>query len=862
MNAFEIVKEKTDIKEVISNLTGKEMQSSDSNILCPLQEHDDTAPSFKVYPETNSFYCFGCKVGGSVIDFVMHYERISTLEAARFLASQYNIKLNGDLEKQTERQRQQEKRLKNYVRKCHKHLKEEHREALRQRGISDELIDKYKIGFDSNWKSKGENRIVIPFYRHDRLIYKVGWDYKGKYERKYDFPSKKELGKKPLVHHYNSNDKIYLTEGIFDYLSLIEAEFSVICCLGTHIKKEYIPRLKRMDNKLKIVFDGDKEGKEAAENLAKELWPEVKAEIITLPEDEDINDLWVEGNGKLDLSQYPAETILSKQLRKLEKTEDKITLFKKEIIPLVKELKGTERDKTEREIQAAFGGKNKMTLSAIREDIEDTTSNNEEKSKSKSQQNLATKIFNHVVDKIELFTDERKIQYAKIEIDGHNEIWPIDSSDFKLWLQEEGTKLNQGNIPYKDAISQCKDRLKGVATFHREEIKLNNRVAEKDGNFWYDMSDQDWQAVKINKEGWQIIDDPPILFRRSEHQKPQIEPEKSGEGNPWKLFDYINIKKEDELKLMVYVISCLVPNIPHAAILPHGSQGSGKSFATECIRTIIDPSRTPKLLKLKEEKDIVQLLDNHYCCYFENVSYLSDWLQDVLSAAVTGSSMEFRKLFTDGESYIRTYKRCIGINGINIAVTQADLLDRSMEFELEMISSNERIEEDKLKKNFREALPRILGGVLDTLSEAMKIYPEVNLKKLPRMADFARWGYAIGEALGGRGDEFIKDYREDEKGRVLEALESNPIGLAVMKLMEKQDKWKGAPGELLQELNELAMMNKSIDNESDKWPGSSSWVTRRLTEVKPLLFKHGINVDTGGHSGKSRIIKITALTAN
>ena len=49
---------------------------------------------------------------------------------------------------------------------------------------------------------------------------------------------------------------------------------------------------------------------------------------------------------------------------------------------------------------------------------------------------------------------------------------------------------------------------------------------------------------------------------------------------------------------------------------------------------------------------------------------------------------------------------------------------------------------------FEADKPSILGGIFDVLVKAMNIYPTVSLQSFPRMADFAQWGYAIGEALG------------------------------------------------------------------------------------------------------------------
>ena len=61
--------------------------------LCPF--HTEKTPSFQIYKDTQSFYCFGCGAGGSAIDFVMRMFNLSNLEAARKLGADFNLNLSG-----------------------------------------------------------------------------------------------------------------------------------------------------------------------------------------------------------------------------------------------------------------------------------------------------------------------------------------------------------------------------------------------------------------------------------------------------------------------------------------------------------------------------------------------------------------------------------------------------------------------------------------------------------------------------------------------------------------------------------------------------------------------------------------------
>ena len=91
-----------------------------------------------------------------------------------------------------------------------------------------------------------------------------------------------------------------------------------------------------------------------------------------------------------------------------------------------------------------------------------------------------------------------------------------------------------------------------------EKLILHNRIALRDGYIWYDLGDGN--AVKIGRKLWEIVTAPP-LFRRYGHQQVQVTP-KAG-GNPWRLFDFLNIAKTHRLETLVLLISYLIPDIAH-----------------------------------------------------------------------------------------------------------------------------------------------------------------------------------------------------------------------------------------------------------------------------------------------------------
>ena len=116
-----------------------------------------------------------------------------------------------------------------------------------------------------------------------------------------------------------------------------------------------------------------------------------------------------------------------------------------------------------------------------------------------------------------LFHDTANDVFASVEVEGHLEVWNINSSDFNIWLNGLFFKGTDKPIK-KDSLSQALAILSAKARFdNKEAITLSNRVAERDNAFWYDLTNSSWQSVKITAEGWVVEDNTPILFNRYRH---------------------------------------------------------------------------------------------------------------------------------------------------------------------------------------------------------------------------------------------------------------------------------------------------------------------------------------------------------
>lgn len=142
---------------------------------------------------------------------------------------------------------------------------------------------------------------------------------------------------------------------------------------------------------------------------------------------------------------------------------------------------------------------------------------------------------------------------------------------------------------------------------------------------------------------------------------------------------------------------------------------------------------------------------------------------------MTGGGISKRRLYTDDEEVILRFLRLVGLNGINPVATRPDLLDRSMIFTLERIGPRRRVPEQALWSEFDLARPSILAGMLDVLSRASRIIRGVEIRDLPRMADFCRWGFAVAESIGSDGRSFLDAYQANIDKQNELAIDSHPV---------------------------------------------------------------------------------------
>lgn len=457
-----------------------------------------------------------------------------------------------------------------------------------------------------------------------------------------------------------------------------------------------------------------------------------------------------------------------------------------------------------------------------------------------------------IVEDIETYRTSMDETYVTIQIRENNV--NVKSERFKKWIVSQFYNI-ESKIPTNDNIAKIILLLESRAMNEVNEVLVERRCATVDNCIYYDLKDDSCNVVKVSRDGWEIIKDPPVIFARTKTMYRQVTPERN--GNLDILDKWFRYKDENHLILQkVILVASLIPNIARPIQVLHGEKGSSKTSTMKLVRDIIDPAIVPVVSIPKTIDDLAVYISKNYVPCFDNIDTISNQVSDLLCIAVTGGGHTKRKLYTDDEEQVMFFQRFIVLNGINVVATRPDLLDRCILLELERIPPNERKEEKVLREEFEKDKPIILGAIFETLSKAMSIYDQVELNNLGRMADFTRWGYAIAEVLGIGGDKFLEAYLNNQNNANIEALESHPVGFAMYKFMEDKTVWSGSPTKLLSELEIVAGFEK-IDTTNSNWAKTPNVLSRRLNEIKSNLLDVGIEFERS--KGKNREIKITRM---
>ena len=777
----------SDLYTQVKNLINVEQYVKDTGIniinhtaFCPF--HQESTPSFHIY--SDHFHCFGCGKHGDVIELHAQLNNLTNYNAAMELLEKYGLNSLKKIRPAISTPKSVPQQYLNVLLKSdlHKELKPEHITLLKTRGMSDEVIKQF--GYEPRETLKDEDKnLCIDLFSNNRYLFK----------------------------------ETIVTISLDD---------------------EYIVGYRPEKNP-KYIFP---------KNQNKPLFG---AKILS----SDYEPILVEGIfDYFSLIQYGFSSICSLGTNLRHQQKNELLKFKKFYICFDGDNSGRKATLALKEefpnsvlIQLPEGRDvNDLLLELGENGFKDYFNNakslvhsENEKCDQKKPRKKQEDILLELCESIELFLNEQSQAYVKVPIENHFEVCQVEGKKFQqllrnLFYQETNSILN--NYPLTQVVSH----LSAKAWLSKSRKKLFNRIAEYQSLLLYDLANSEHQVVQISKDRWEIVNNPPAIFLRYSHMQPQPHPDHS--GDPHLIFKYINLlNSEDKLLFLVTVISYFIYGFPHPAIVFYGGQGTAKSTTSKIIRQVVDPSLIQTFNGYWDKKAFSQYLNHNHMAVLDNLSEIGPGLSDQICSAISGDGDSKRVLFSDDDDLIYSYRRCFILNGINLVTIKSDLLDRTILFELERIPNEARKEERAIWNEFENDRAYIVGGIFNTLVQTLKVYPEIRLDKLNRMADFTRWGAAISEALGYNQQDFLNAYSRNILRQSEEAVLNNPVAYSIRQFMNDKTEWEGTAHQLLNELERIAPQFR-INTRDNDWPKAPNALARRINEVIPNLEHYQIYI--------------------
>lgn len=322
MNITETIIQQMDIIDFIGKYTNLHQSGRYWKGKCPLHESDDTSETLVVFPDTNSFYCFSCECGGSVINFLSDKEKISYRAATEILAKECNISLKDNKEYQLEAG--EEMRFTREADMYHKNVGSIG-EYLAKRGLTNTTINDFNLGFHADC-------LTIPLRNEHGQYVSMAirqFNKKPKYKntpnsilyKKSSFLFNLDLARKKI------KDRLYVCEGYMDAMSGHQMGEPTVAYCGSELHRDQIRKLAgfiRKEITIVICPDNDEAGVKhlpRTRDHFQSMLPKANIRVLIMPEEcKDINDLLCAGYELSDLPTEHIDIFVIKQLVKRYKT--------------------------------------------------------------------------------------------------------------------------------------------------------------------------------------------------------------------------------------------------------------------------------------------------------------------------------------------------------------------------------------------------------------------------------------------------------------------------------------------------------------------------------------------------------------
>jgi DNA primase len=341
------IRDRSSILEVVSDYVSLKKTGRHHKGLCPF--HSEKTPSFMVNEEKQIFHCFGCGAGGDVFAFLMKAGNFTFPQALEELAKRYGIALPRHEFSPREKRELARKEVFYQINQsameyfsqvlAQRKEGEEGRKYLSQRGLKQEMIGTYRLGYapdrwDGLVQHLREKKVALEMARELGLIHpkKNGWYdvFRGRIifpvldlhhrvagfggrlikegQPKYLNSPESAIYRKGEILYglsearpsVSERDCVIIVEGYFDLLALHQNGVKQsVATLGTALTPHHIRTLKRLTQNVITLFDGDAAGVKATlRSLPLFLEEEVSARAIALPQGEDPDGYLRKGNLK------------------------------------------------------------------------------------------------------------------------------------------------------------------------------------------------------------------------------------------------------------------------------------------------------------------------------------------------------------------------------------------------------------------------------------------------------------------------------------------------------------------------------------------------------------------------------------
>ena len=300
---------RNDIEEVVGQYVQLRRRGRTLSGLCPF--HNEKTPSFVVYPDTQSFYCFGCGAAGDVINFVRKYNNLSYVEGVKQLAARVGMPLPEEDDKESRARQRLLEINRSAARYFYEQLNANTPEAAQarrywkeKRGLSDATIRRFGLGYapqdfggllhylrrrgftESELEHSGlikrsekgnlydifRHRVMVPIIDVRGAIIAFGGRVLDDSKPKYiNSPETMVYHKSRTLFALNvakkSTSKRYiLCEGYMDVISMHVAGFDTgVCACGTALTAEQVKLLSEYADEVVLCYDSDEAGQKATE---------------------------------------------------------------------------------------------------------------------------------------------------------------------------------------------------------------------------------------------------------------------------------------------------------------------------------------------------------------------------------------------------------------------------------------------------------------------------------------------------------------------------------------------------------------------------------------------------------------------